>query len=155
VAEPRWLDPTEMRAWRGLVETCHLLFEQLGRELQTEHQLSHADYEILVRLSESEQRQLRMSELADATLSSRSRLSHQISRLERRGLVCRRECETDRRGQFAVLTDEGFAVLERAAPSHVRGVREHLLDQLSDDQVAALGEIADRINRHLYGVVHR
>lgn len=151
----RWLDDTEMRAWRGLITTHRLLFEQLGRELARASTLSLADYEVLVRLAESLGRRLRMSELAVGTLSSKSRLSHQVTRLETAGWVAREECPTDRRGAFAVLTDEGFATLERAAPGHVDGVREHLFDLLDRRQVETLAEITRTVNTHLEQVAER
>jgi DNA-binding MarR family transcriptional regulator len=111
--------------------------------------MTMADYEILVRLSEAPDRRLRMSELADNTLSSRSRLSHQVDRLEKAGWVAREACETDRRGANAVLTDHGFSVLESAAPTHVAGVREHLVDLLTPEQFAALGTALAVVAEHL------
>src|SRR5690348_11734002 len=114
-----WLSAEEQRAWRAYLEATMLLFDALDRELQRDARMPHAYYEILVRLSEAEGRTLRMSELADRTRSSRSRLSHAVARLEERGWVVRRECADDRRGQLAQLTDEGFAVLAEAAPGHV------------------------------------
>ena len=92
---------------------------------------------------------MRMSELADRCLSSRSRLSHAVSRLEERGWVRRQVCESDGRGQLAVLTDDGFAALEAAAPVHVTGVRTHLFDQLSPQQVENMRDIGETLLRHL------
>jgi DNA-binding MarR family transcriptional regulator len=126
-----------------------LLTDRLQRELQAAHGLSLADYEILVRLAEAPERRLRMSELAEVTLSSRSRLSHQISRLEEAGVVSRVECTSDRRGFFAVLTDHGWSVLVEAAPSHVTSVREHFVDQLSAEEFAALGAACAKVVDHL------
>jgi DNA-binding MarR family transcriptional regulator len=103
--------------------------------------MPHAYYEILVRLSEAEARRMRMSELADATRSSRSRLSHAVARLEERGWLERVECPTDKRGQIAMLTDVGFAALEAAAPGHVGAVRQHLIDRLTPEQVTQLEQI--------------
>ena len=153
--EPRWLDDTEMRAWRGLLTTNRLLFEQLGRELQEDAGLSAADYEVLVQLSEAPGRRLRMTELAFFSLSSKSRLSHQIARLESAGWVRREACASDRRGAFAVLTDNGFAVLAAAAPGHVEAVRRHLFDQLSYDDIRNLAEITRKVTAHLEQVVDR
>jgi DNA-binding MarR family transcriptional regulator len=155
MGEPRWLDAPEMRAWRGLLGTHRLLFEQINREMSRRSGLSAADYEVLVQLSESPDRRLRMSDLATQALSSKSRLSHQVSRLERQGLVRREECPTDRRGAFAALTDEGFATLAEAAKGHVADVRRHLLDHLTADQVTALGEITETLNAYLETVVER
>ena len=148
-AEPRWLDADEQKAWRAWLYSTQLLTERLNAELQHDTGIPHAYYEILVQLSETPGRMLRMSELADRCLSSRSRLSHAVSRLEERGWIRRQVCEEDARGQLAVLTDEGFAALEAAAPVHVESVRRNLFDQLSDEQVAALRDIGETLLRHL------
>ncbi len=136
----RWLDDDQQRHWRAWMAAQTLLRERLSRDLQERHGLTLADYEILVRLSEADDRRLRMSRLAEGTLASRSRLTHQIDRLERELLVTREPCEDDRRGQLAVLTDHGFERLSAAAPTHVEGVRAHLVDVLTPDQFAAVGE---------------
>jgi DNA-binding MarR family transcriptional regulator len=122
-----------------------VLFDALDRQLQGEAGIPHAYYEILVRLSEAAGRSMRMSELADRTRSSRSRLSHAVARLEERDWVRRRHCDTDRRGQVAELTDEGFAVLAAAAPGHVAAVRRHVIDRLNADQIAQLTAIGEAI----------
>ena len=137
----RWLDVQEQQVWRQYLAATRLLAQQLDRELQQDSQLPHGYYEILVRLSEAPDRALRMSELADVSESSRSRLSHAVSRLVEKGWVRRQSCETDRRGAFAVLTDAGFAALEAAAPAHVESVRRPRFDPLSAEQVAPLGQI--------------
>ncbi|HEX6595431.1 MAG TPA: MarR family transcriptional regulator [Acidimicrobiales bacterium] len=142
---PRWLTPEEQCAWRAFIEASSRLLDDLEHQLQREAGLSHGDYEVLVRLSEAPERRMRMSELADQALVSRSRLSHAVSRLESQGLLQRQACETDRRGMFAVLTDEGFARLEAAAPSHVDEVRRLLFDNLTEDQVRALEEISQAV----------
>ena len=147
--EPRWLDAEEQKAWRAWLYSSLLLQDRLDRELIHETGISHAYYEILVQLSEAPSRTLRMSQLAERSLSSRSRLSHAVSRLEERGWVRRQVCEEDGRGQLAVLTDEGFAALEAAAPIHVESVRQHLFDQLAPEQVAAMREIGETLLRHL------
>ncbi|NYJ06668.1 MarR family winged helix-turn-helix transcriptional regulator [Petropleomorpha daqingensis] len=146
---PRWLDAEEQKAWRAWLFSSMLLQDRLDRELTHETGISHAYYEILVALSEAPERMLRMSQLADRCLSSRSRLSHAVSRLEERGWVRRQTCEGDGRGLLAVLTDEGFAALEAAAPVHVEGVRTHLFDQLSPAQVAAMRDIGETLLKHL------
>ena len=148
-AEPRWLDADEQKAWRAWLYSTQLLTERLNAELQHDTGIPHAYYEILVQLSETPDRMMRMSELADRCLSSRSRLSHAVSRLEERGWIRRQVCEDDGRGQLAVLTDEGFAALEAAAPVHVESVRQHLFDQLSPEQVAALRDIGETLLKHL------
>jgi DNA-binding MarR family transcriptional regulator len=148
-AEPRWLDADEQKAWRAWLYSTQLLQERLNAELQHDTGISHPYYEILVQLSETPGRMLRMSELADRCLSSRSRLSHAVSRLEERGWVRRQVCAEDGRGQLAVLTDDGFAALEAAAPVHVRGVRTHLFDQLTPQQVENMRDIGETLLRHL------
>lgn len=145
----RWLDADEQRTWRAFLAAAQLLTDQLDRELQAESGISHAYYEILVRLSEAPDRMLRMSDLAESSLSSRSRLSHAVDRLERLGWVERVECPTDGRGAFAQLTSLGFSVLEKAAPGHVEGVRRHLFDQLTAEQVQQLGAICQAVADHL------
>ena len=147
--EPRWLDAEEQHAWRAWLYSSQLLQDRLDRELTHATGISHAYYEILVALSETEGRMMRMSELADRCLSSRSRLSHAVSRLEERGWVRRQVCPEDGRGQLAVLTDDGFAALAAAAPVHVEGVRTHLFDQLSPEQVVAMRDIGETLLRHL------
>lgn len=142
-ARPRWLSDTEQRAWRSYLESTKVLFDALDRQLQRDAGLPHAYFEILVRLSEADGRAMRMSELADRTLSSRSRLSHAVARLEERGWVTRAECATDRRGQVATLTAAGFEVLAAAAPGHVETVRGFVIDALTPeqlDQLTAIGE---------------
>jgi DNA-binding MarR family transcriptional regulator len=147
----RWLSAEQQQHWRAYITATTLLHERLSRELQAEHGLTMADYEILVRLSEAPDRSLRMSQLADFTLASRSRLSHQVDRLEKAGLVEREPCESDRRGANAVLTEHGWQALVAAAPTHVAGVRAHLVDQLTDRQFAALGEALAVVAAHLQG----
>jgi len=144
-----WLSADEQRSWRAWVASSMLLNDRLNRDLQEQHGLSLADYEILVRLSELPERRMRMSDLAESTLSSRSRLSHQIDRMEKAGLVARQTCEDDRRGSFAVLTEQGWATLVAAAPDHVSSVRAHLVDQLSPADFAALGSACSQVVEHL------
>jgi len=146
---PRWLSPAEQRAWRAYLESQKILFDELDRQLQRESGIPHAYFEVLVRLSEAPERSLRMSQLADVTLSSRSRLSHAVARLEERGWVRRTNCETDRRGQVATLTDDGYAVLVAAAPGHVESVRRYVIDALDAEQLAQLTEIGETIIRRV------
>ncbi|MDP1876700.1 MAG: MarR family transcriptional regulator [Actinomycetota bacterium] len=145
----RWLTEEEQRSWRAWLSASLLLGDQLSRDLQAQHGLTIADYEILVHLSETPLRRLRMSELAEATLSSRSRLSHQIDRMEKAGLVEREVCASDRRGSFAVLTAQGWDVLVDAAPAHVESVRTHLVDVLTPKEFTALGAACQRVVDHL------
>ena len=149
VNETRWLDPDEQRTWRAFLEASQLLFERLDRQLQREAGLSHADYEILARLSEADGQRLRMSELASSTLFSRSRLSHAVARLERDGMVRRQSCASDGRGTFAVLAPKGLAAVTGAAPGHVEEVRRRVFDHLSRAQVDELRRISDAIRQRL------
>lgn len=134
---PRWLTEQEQRAWRAYIRLAQLLMRQLDKDLHP-FGLSMHDYEILVELSEAPLRRMRMTELADRTAQSRSRLSHQINRMEARGLVSREGCERDKRGTFAVLTAHGAATIREVAPSHVASVRKHFMDQLDPADLAAL-----------------
>ena len=136
----RWLTTEQQRAWRSYIEAVRLLQEALDAQLQADAGMPHAYYEILVRLSEVPGRRLRMAELATGTQSSRSRVSHAVARLEERGWVRREPCPSDRRGQLAVLTDEGFAALAAAAPGHAARVRETVIDPLSREQLRALAD---------------
>lgn len=149
--EPRrgWLSLEQQEQWRAWVAVTTLLPDRLNRDLQQAAGISLPDYEILVRLSETPDRQLRMSELAEITLSSRSRLSHQIDRMQAAGLVDRVSCTDDRRGQFAVLTPRGWETLVAAAPHHVDSVREHLVDVLTAQQFEALADACRAIAAHL------
>ena len=138
----RWLDDEEQQTWRAFLAATRLVFEQLDRELQRDSGIPHGYYEILVRLSEAPDRALRMSALADRSQSSRSRLSHAVARLEENGWVKRESCADDKRGQIARLTEQGFAALAAAAPGHVEGVRSHVFDPLTPEQVVQLREIS-------------
>jgi DNA-binding MarR family transcriptional regulator len=149
VSDTQWLDEHEQHTWRSLLTAHRLLFDGIERQLQQDSGLPHTYYEILVRLSEAPGRTLRMSELASTSLSSRSRISHAVARLEESGWVRRRPCEHDKRGQLAELTEAGMAGLEAAAPGHVEAVRQALFDALSPEQVAALRDISDTLVAHL------
>jgi len=148
-AEPRWLDEREQKLWRSFVAIERLLPDRLAARLTAEHGLTITDYEIMVRLSESEDRRMRMTELSQITLLSKSRLSHQVNRMEAAGIVRREPCDDDRRGSFAVLTDEGFARLQAAAPTHVEDVRTHFIDILDrgtfETVLGELNAIADHL----------
>ena len=150
---PRWLDGDESRMWITWLLSTRLLWDEIERDLQRDASMPFSYYEVLVMLSESPDRARRMSDLANATLSSRSRLSHAVTRLEALGWVRRESCPSDRRGALAVLTDEGFAALSAAAPDHVESVRTHLFDQLSPTQLAQLCEISDVLLDHLLPLV--
>ena len=147
--EARWLDDRERRVWLTWMFGTRLFWEEIERDLQREADMPFGYYDILVILSNQPGRMLRMSDLADATQSSRSRLSHAVARLESRGWVRREEFPGDRRGQMAVVTEEGFAALEAAAPHHVESVRTHFFDQLSPDDQEELRAICERLMDHL------
>ncbi len=139
--EPRWLDEEEQKAWRAYQAATQLLSDHLDRQLQRDSGMPHTYYMLLVWLSESPDRRMRMTELAERSKITRSRLSHAVARLEKDGWVAREDCPTDRRGQVAVLTDQGRAALETAAPGHVEAVRSAVFDRLDADQVRQLGDI--------------
>ena len=147
--EPRWLDEGQQRSWRALVLASTLLFDRLDDELREDFDISLTEYEILVRLSEREGRQLRMAQLADALAHSRSRITHTIARMEKAGLVVRCSSSEDRRGVVARMTDRGWDLLVRAAPAHVRGVRAHLVDLVDDADLEAVGRVMDTVADHL------
>ena len=144
-AAPRWLDADEQRTWRAWMGSARLVLETLDRQLSQTADLPHTYYEILARLSEAPGRTLRMSQLANGALVSRSRLSHAVSRLEDKGWIRRRSCPEDKRGALATLTDDGFAVLAAAAPGHVEAVRQVLFDPLDAAQVRQLDAICTRL----------
>ena len=140
-----WLSEHEQRCWRSFLTACQSLFGSIDAQLQRDSGLPHGYYEILVHLSEAPGRELRMTQLAKASTYSKSRLSHAVARLSERGWVDRRDCPTDRRGQIARLTDDGFAALAAAAPGHAEHVRRSLIDALTPEQLAHLAEISTAI----------
>ena len=141
----RWLDEEQQRTWRAFLHAVEVLQTGLDAQLQADAGMPHGYYELLVRLSEAPERRLRMSALASASASSRSRLSHAVGQLERRGWVRREAARDDRRGQLAVLTDEGFAALAAAAPGHVAEVRRLLVDRLTPAQLRCLRAISEAV----------
>jgi DNA-binding MarR family transcriptional regulator len=142
----RWLTAEEQLTWRSFLTGVQTLMSAVEGQLQRDSAIPHGYYEILVRLSEADGRSLRMSQLAEASTSSKSRLSHAVARLEERGWVERLDCETDRRGQFARLTDAGFAALAAAAPAHAEQVKRSLFDLITPEQAAQLGAIMAAIS---------
>jgi DNA-binding MarR family transcriptional regulator len=149
-AETRWLSDTELEAWGTYIRVAKMLMRQLDRDLHP-FGLSTNDYEILAELSEAPGNRLRMTELADLTAQSRSRLSHQITRMEVRDLVRRVACDGDKRGTFAVITPRGLAAMERVAPSHVDSVRRHFIDHIPPADMAMLtamfGPVMERLRQ--------
>ena len=127
-----------MRAWRALIQVTTGVLGVLDNELQSEHGLSLGEYEVLVHLSETPESSLRMTDLAGRLHLSPSGITRRIDGMQRAGLVERRQCPSDRRGSNAVLTAEGLRRLREAAPTHVRGVRAHFIDQLSERDIANL-----------------
>ena len=147
--EPRWLDADQQRSWRALVIGSTLLMDRLDDDLRRAFNISLAEYEILVRLSERPGRAMRMAQLADALAHSRSRVTHTVDRMERAGYVVRGSTPEDGRGIVATMTDRGFELLQEAAPLHVEGVRSYLVDRVDDADFAAVGRVFDRISDHL------
>ncbi|MFJ9178401.1 MarR family winged helix-turn-helix transcriptional regulator [Streptomyces sp. NPDC102360] len=143
-----WLTDEEQCAWRTHLEVNRLLNYQLEKDLQP-FGLTMNDYEILVNLSEAEDLRMRMSDLAAATLQSKSRLSHQITRMENAGLVRRENCESDRRGLYTVLTDYGMETMRKVAPHHVASVRRHFVDLVSVQELGSLRQALSPIAEHL------
>jgi DNA-binding MarR family transcriptional regulator len=146
--EPRWLDSDQQRSWRALVLGYTLLSDRLDDDLRRHANVSLTEYEILVRLSERDG-QMRMAQLADALAHSRSRVTHTVHRMEAAGLVARSTSPEDGRGVIASLTEKGLQFLENLAPIHVNGVRDHLVDLVSDEDFAALGRVMDAVADHL------
>ncbi|WSG58218.1 MarR family transcriptional regulator [Nocardia sp. NBC_01730] len=149
LVEPQWLTPAQQRAWRAYMDGHMRLMTALNRQLQRDSDLSVAEYRILVLLSEAPGHSLRMSELADGVLSSRSRLTHQIRRLEDQRMVRRSTCIEDGRGVLAELTDEGLRRLEAAAPGHVDAVRRDFIDLLSPAQLEVIADVFGRVDEEI------
>lgn len=149
--EPRWLDDREKAAWIGFLAAGNLVNRRLEQQLKDDAGLSHTQYEVLVQLSAVEGRSLRMSELAERLVTSKSGLTYQITQLERAGLVTRRSCPSDVRGVIAELTDAGMEKLREAAPGHVAAVREALIDVLTPEQLDHIGQGLGEVARRLRG----
>ena len=141
---PQWLNPTEMKAWRSYIIASRRLLEALDNDLDG-HDLSMPDYEILAALSDAPDRKMRMSELAEIGLLSRSRLSHRMKVMEKAGWVKREACPSDKRGYFAVMTPKGWKAIVAAAPDHVKSVRERFVDHLNKEDQENLFIIFSRI----------
>ncbi|MCC5578777.1 MULTISPECIES: MarR family winged helix-turn-helix transcriptional regulator [Microtetraspora] len=147
--EVRWLDSEEQRAWRAYLDSTRLLIQALDRQLEADSGVSMLDYEVLVVLSEAPDRRMRMRDLADAVLSTRSGATRAVTRLERLGWVRRTDCADDRRGTEAELTEEGLAKLAATAPGHVAAVRAHMFDLLTPREVEHLRTVGTKIRDHL------
>jgi len=145
MSEPNWLDESQQGHWRALVLGTQLLFDRLDADLSRAFNLSMTEYEILVRLSESPDRRMRMAHLAASLAHSRSRVTHTVKRMENAGLVERCDAQNDGRGVLAVLTERGYDLLVEAAPLHVAGVREHLVDLIPARDLAAVGRAMNKV----------
>ncbi|MEH0821597.1 MULTISPECIES: MarR family winged helix-turn-helix transcriptional regulator [Micromonospora] len=143
------LDAERTACWRAYIESSQRLFTRLEDDLRADSDLSFADYHVLVLLSEAPGQRLRMGELADRLVFSPSRLTYQITTMQKRGLVAKEACPADRRGSEAVLTAAGLLALREAAPHHLRSVRAHLIDDLDDAEVACLTRVFERLGRRL------
>lgn len=142
---PRWLNERENRAWRAFHHVSNDLAATLERQLVQESGLSSADYELLVVLSETDGHRLRARELRNQVSWDRSRLAHQVRRMEKRGLLRRTECETDARGTMVELTEQGLESIRSAAPGHLAAVRRYFIDLLSPDELDLLTTIGERV----------
>jgi DNA-binding MarR family transcriptional regulator len=147
----RWLTPEEQRAWRAYVAASSLLEDALDRQLQQEAGLPHLYYSVLAALSEAPDRRMRMTDLAQHLKITRSRLTYAVTRLEKDGVLRREDCQWDKRGSVAVLTDEGMALLERTAPGHVETVRKAVFDHLDPEQISQFEEICAAIATAIQG----
>jgi len=145
---PRWLNPREMKAWRSYIMTARRLTEALDGDLDI-HDLSLADYEVLALLSDAENRSMRMSELAETAMLSKSRLSHRMKVMEKSGWVKRQPCAEDRRGSWAVMTERGWKTIVKAAPDHTDSIRNRFIDHLTVKDQEDLARIFDRVHTQL------
>ncbi len=148
-SETRWLDADQQASWRAYLVGSTLLMDTLDRELRSEHGISMAEYEILVRLSERPDRTLRMAQIAESMQHSRSRVTHTVARMEKAGLIRREAAEGDKRGVDAIMTSAGWSLLEAAAHTHVTGVRAHFVDLADTADFAALGRVMNAVSDQL------
>lgn len=151
-SETRWLDPGQQADWRAFIVGSTLLMDTLDRELRGEHGISLGEYEILVRLSETPDRTLRMAQIAESMRHSRSRVTHTVTRMEKAGLIRRVAAAGDKRGVDAVMTDAGWTLLKAAAHTHVSGVRAHFVDLADPADYAAMGRVMNAVSDHLVAV---
>jgi DNA-binding MarR family transcriptional regulator len=145
MTETRWLDAAQQRAWQGYLAMQAQLNARLNRQLQADSDLSLPDFDVLVHLTDASANRVPVFELARTLQWEKSRLSHHLARMQRRGLVAREECPSDARGAFIVLTPEGREAIEEAAPQHVETVQRLFFDGLTEDQVRVLATISDRV----------
>ncbi|WP_280501884.1 MarR family winged helix-turn-helix transcriptional regulator [Nocardia farcinica] len=148
MSEPRWLDELEMRAWRGFVRSRDTIAAAVGSDSVRDSNLTFVEYQVMAYLAESADNRMTFAELAAKLEWSQSRLSHQITRMSKRGLVAREPIPADARRTAARLTEQGERVLAAAAPAHLRSVRRHMIDVLDREQLAALADIYDTLLAH-------
>lgn len=146
ISAPRWLTPDQQKVWRSWLDAVARIDSHLDHALRP-YGLDLGEYEILVRLSEAPDRQMRMSDLAEAARQSRSRLTHTVARMEKKQLLVREPCSSDRRGVIATLADAGYELLETAAPAHVESVREVLVDVVDPTDFEAMGRAMAAVNQ--------
>lgn len=137
--------PAELAAWRGLLRAHAALMAELDAELEAAHGVPLSSYDVLLNLADASEGRMRMRDLADAVLLSRSGLTRLVDRLERDGLLCRASCPTDARGAYAVLTDQGRELLTEARPTHRDGVRRRFLSHFDEDELTQLAAWWERI----------
>ncbi len=143
--DPARLDPAELAAWRGFLRVHTALIKSLDAELEAQHGLPLSSYEVLIALADEPGQKLRMAELADRALLSRSGMTRLVDRLQKQGLIARERCDLDARGSYATLTEKGRRLLAEARPAHLAGVRERFLRHLDDGEKAMLAEVWERL----------
>jgi DNA-binding MarR family transcriptional regulator len=149
MTDPRWLDETQQCAWRKYMSMQAQLNARLNRQLQADSKLSLSDFEVLVQLTDNPSHKVRMFEVAQALQWEKSRLSHHLARMQKRGLVAREECPSDARGAFIVLTPEGRTAIEEAAPQHVDTVRRLFFEGMTEEQISTLATMSEAILKRL------
>ncbi|MCX4594506.1 MarR family winged helix-turn-helix transcriptional regulator [Streptomyces sp. NBC_01549] len=146
---PRWLDPEQKTAWDSLIRMQEKLIGRLSRRVQADSKMSAADYIVLAKLTEEGGGRLRFLELTKLVEWEKSRMSHQVTRMAKRGLVTREECPDDGRGAFVVATPAGYAAIEAAAPLHVEHVRRLFIEALTQEELSTLAQISNRVLEHM------
>ncbi|MFF0727090.1 MarR family winged helix-turn-helix transcriptional regulator [Streptomyces sp. NPDC004134] len=148
-APPRWLDPEEKAAWESFIRMQEKLIGRLSRRIHADSGMSASDYLVLVNLTERSSGRMRFLDLAKLVEWEKSRMSHQVTRMAKRGLVTKEECPEDGRGAFIVATPAGYKAIEEAAPQHVEHVRRLFIDALTPNQLSTLTRISKRVLDHM------